>query len=91
MRKIWISIILLFILCAIPLTAFAADTLIPVGQVVGLQLQNGTVTVSDLAEDSPAKAAGVQSGDCILRIDGKAKPLPAPRTFAPIYPPAATP
>lgn len=72
MRKIWISIILLFILCAIPLTAFAADTLIPVGQVVGLQLQNGTVTVSDLAEDSPAKAAGVQSGDCILRIDGKA-------------------
>lgn len=72
MRKIWISIILLFILCAIPLTAFAADTLIPVGQVVGLQLQNGTVTVSELAEDSPAKAAGVQSGDCILRIDGKA-------------------
>ncbi len=72
MRKIWISIILLLILCAIPLTAYAADTLIPVGQVVGLQLQNGTVTVSELAADSPAKAAGVQSGDCILRIDGKA-------------------
>ena len=72
MRKIWISFLLLLILCAIPLTAYAADTLIPVGQVVGLQLQNGTVTVSELAADSPAKVAGVQSGDCILRIDGKA-------------------
>lgn len=71
MRKIWISIFLLLLLCAIPLTAYASDTLIPVGQVVGLQLQNGTVTVSDLAADSPAKAAGMQPGDCILRLDGK--------------------
>ena len=72
MRKIWISMVLLFILCAMPLAAYAVDTLIPVGQVVGLQLQNGTVTVSELTEDSPARAAGLQPGDCILRVDGKA-------------------
>lgn len=70
MRKIWISFFLLVLLCAIPLTAYASGTLVPVGQVVGLQLQNGTVTVSELAADSPAKAAGVQPGDCILRLNG---------------------
>ncbi len=72
MRKIWISFFILLLLCAIPLTAYAADTLVPVGQVVGLQLLGGSVTVSELTADSPAKAAGVQPGDCILRLDGKA-------------------
>ncbi len=71
MRKFWISICLLLLLCANCLGAYAADTLIPVGQVVGLQLLGGTVTVSHLAADSPAAAAGVQPGDCILRLDGK--------------------
>ncbi len=71
MRRIWISFCLLLLLCASAVTAYASTTLIPVGQVVGLQLQNGTVTVSELTPDSPAKQAGVQAGDCILRMDGK--------------------
>ncbi len=71
MRKIWNATILLVLLCALPLTAYAADYLVPVGEVVGLQLQNGTVTVADLSPDSPAKKAGVQCGDCILSLDGK--------------------
>ncbi len=72
MRKFWNFTVALLILCAIPFSAYATELLVPVGQVVGLQLQNGTVTVADLAPDSPAKAAGVQAGDCILRLDGSA-------------------
>ena len=52
-------------------TALAAETLIPVGRVVGLELLSDTVTVADFEEKSPAKAAGLQVGDRILSIDGK--------------------
>lgn len=76
MRKIWISIFLLLLLCtALPMVS-AADALVPVGQVVGLQLDNGKVTVADLAPDSPAKAAGVQAGDGIEAINGQAVTCP---------------
>ena len=52
-------------------TTLAAETLIPVGRVVGLELLSDTVTVADFEENSPAKAAGLQVGDRILSIDGK--------------------
>ncbi len=71
MRKIWNFGILLLLLCALTLTAYASDFLIPVGQVVGLQLQNGTVIVTELTDPSPAKEAGLQPGDCIAALDGK--------------------
>ena len=51
--------------------AFAADMLVPVGQVVGLELYNDTVTV--VAFDDTLRAArdsGLQIGDEICRIDG---------------------
>ena len=76
MRKIWISIFLLLLLCTALPTVSAADALVPVGQVVGLQLDNGKVTVADLAPDSPAKAAGVQAGDGIEAINGQAVTCP---------------
>ena len=50
----------------------AADTLIPVGQVVGLELSSGVVTVAAYDDaGSPARDAGLQIGDEILAIDGR--------------------
>ena len=53
----------------IPTNAFAADMLVPVGQVVGLELQNNTVTVAALEDGSAAQSAGVQVGDRLLSVD----------------------
>ena len=63
------AIIILFLL---PLGVQAAELLIPGGQVVGLQLQNGTVTVAafDDVHGSAARNAGFQIGDEILSING---------------------
>ena len=57
-----------------PQSVFGAQELIPVGEVVGLELQNGTVTVAGLDEQlgSSAKAAGLQIGDVLLRVDDTA-------------------
>ncbi len=49
----------------------AADMLIPVGKVIGLELQNNTVTVAAFDKTSRAEAAGIQVGDRLLSIDGK--------------------
>ena len=60
----------LLLLSFIPITA-GAQSLVPVGEVVGLELRNGCVTVAALEEGgSAAKAAGLQPGDVILSIDG---------------------
>lgn len=47
--------------------------LVAVGQVVGLQLQDGTVTVAAFDETlgEGARKAGIQAGDRIVTIDGK--------------------
>ncbi len=61
-----------FILCFILIqTVCAADFLIPGGQVIGLQLQDHTVTVCafDESPDNCAKAAGLKVGDRITKID----------------------
>ena len=56
-------------LCSI--TAFAADMLVPVGEVIGLQLYNDTVTVVAFDDSMPvARDCGLQIGDEICRIDG---------------------
>ncbi|MBQ9930527.1 MAG: PDZ domain-containing protein [Oscillospiraceae bacterium] len=61
------------LLCALSLPAkvFARE-LIPVGKVVGLELQDDTVTIAAFDENlgAAAKAAGVSVGDQIIRIDG---------------------
>ena len=63
-----------FLLCFSLLTAqvFGRE-LVAVGQVVGLQLQDGTVTVAAFDEDlgAEAKKVGIQAGDRIVSIDGK--------------------
>ena len=52
----------------------AARELVPVGQVIGLELRSGTVTVAgfDPQLGEAAKKAGLQEGDCIEKVNGKA-------------------
>lgn len=75
MKKItkWIALTLscVFLLCQ---SVSAAEYLIPVGQVVGLELEDNTVTVAAFDEDlgASAQAAGLQVGDRITRIDKQA-------------------
>lgn len=62
------------VLClyALPFDAMAADYLIPVGQVIGLELRNDTVSVAAFDDllGAQAKSAGLQIGDEIIDIDG---------------------
>ncbi len=62
------------VLCAylLPAVAFARE-LIPVGQVVGLELRDNSVTVAGLEEDTAqkTKAADLAVGDRIIAIDGR--------------------
>ena len=74
MKKIG-KCVLAAVLCLylMPLKVMAADYLIPVGQVVGLELRNDTVSVAAFDEilGSEARSAGLQIGDEIIDIDGK--------------------
>ena len=65
-------IFLIILICAT--TASATQTLIPGGQVIGLQLGDGTVTVADFDATlgTAAKAAGLAQGDRLLKIDDTA-------------------
>jgi len=75
MKRILRSIILSYLLLAsLPLQAGAAELLIPVGKVIGLQLQDDTLTVAafDDALGACARDAGIKIGDEILKIDSTA-------------------
>ncbi len=63
--------ILLLCIFAMPVNVCARE-LIPVGQVVGLELRDDTVTIAAFDENlgASAQAAGVCVGDQILSIDG---------------------
>lgn len=53
------------------ITAFAAEMLVPVGQVIGLELYNDAVTVVAFDDSMPiARESGLQIGDEICKIDG---------------------
>ena len=56
---------------SLPVTVRAEQLLIPVGRVIGIQLQSGSVTVAafDDAYGSGAREAGLRIGDEILKID----------------------
>lgn len=73
-RRIQIIAFAVFFLFLIPVDVRAADFLIPGGQIVGLQLQNGTVTVAALDDilGANARSSGIQVGDEILSINGQA-------------------
>lgn len=67
-----IAFAILFVVL-LPQQAFAAQLLVPVGQVIGLELSDDTVTVAafDDALGAAAKSAGLRIGDQILTIDGR--------------------
>ena len=59
------------VILSLPLTARAEQLLIPVGRVIGIQLQSGSVTVAafDDAYGAHAREAGLRIGDEILKIN----------------------
>lgn len=69
-NKIALALLCLWLL---PQGVSAQTLLIPVGQVVGLELGNRTVTVAAFDETlgAAAQAAGLEIGDEILSLDGK--------------------
>ena len=72
MKRKWVNTF--FVLClfaALPLRAYAAELLIPGGQIIALELRDDTVTVAafDDALGAAAREAGLQVGDEIVRID----------------------
>ena len=72
MKTIYIRVaITLMCLCFLPFHA-AGKELTPVGQVVGLELRDGSVVVASFDKElgSGCKDAGVQIGDEICKIDG---------------------
>ncbi len=71
MKRSIIRITLAVLLLALPQSVFGKE-LIPGGQVVGLELTGGAVTVAAFPENSRAQEAGVQVGDRILRLNGQA-------------------
>ena len=60
--------LIVFFLILILSTAVSAEMLIPGGQTVGLQLQDGTVTVVGVASEH-ARSAGILKGDRILKVN----------------------
>ena len=69
-NRIALALLFLFML---PQSVNAAKQLVPVGQIVGLELGNGTVTVAAFDEvlGAAAQASGLQVGDEIQSIDGR--------------------
>ena len=66
-RKLVIFILFLWML---PVCAHAADYLVPVGTLVGLQIRTDSITVAAFDEPSPARKAGLKIGDCITAVNG---------------------
>ncbi len=63
-------IVICMLLTALPVEALGAQLLIPVGKVIGLQLQDETLTVAafDEASGSCARDAGIKIGDELVKI-----------------------
>lgn len=70
-KRVWRVFVFLTLFCSLPISALGVRLLVPVGQVVGLQLQEGSVIVVAL-DDTLGQAAadsGIQPGDDIQKID----------------------
>jgi len=63
----------ILIVAVLPLQANAARMLVPVGKVIGLQLQNDILTVAayDDVWGDAARSAGLRIGDQIVKINGE--------------------
>lgn len=72
-KKLHCAMVAVLCLSMLWVEAYASQNLIPVGQVVGLELRNDSVSIAafDDALGDTARKAGLQIGDEILDIDGK--------------------
>ena len=72
-RKIHTLALAVFFLWIVPVSTEAARLLIPGGQIIGLQLQTGTVTVAafDDALGAAARDSGLRIGDELLQVNGR--------------------
>ena len=68
MKKFTNRIVVLLFIISLISTAAHAQTLIPGGQVIGLELGDGRVRIADFATETPQKA-GLQIGDEITHIN----------------------
>ena len=71
-KTIMQAVAFLLLICVLAVPALAAEELVPVGRVVGLELLGGSVTVAGFEDDSRGREAGLQEGDRILSVDGVA-------------------
>lgn len=74
MKKFGFRMVLVVICLVLSIqTVLATEFLVPGGQVIGLDIQDGTVTVAAFDENfgKAAKECGLQIGDCLLAINGK--------------------
>ena len=74
MRKFIVRFVLMtFTVCMMAQSVSAARFLVPVGQVIGLEIGEDRVTIEgfDTQLGDTARAAGLKEGDRILRIDGR--------------------
>lgn len=69
LRSIAAAVVLVYLL---PVSAWAAEFLVPVGRIIGLQLQDESVTVAafDDTFGTFAREAGIKIGDEIVTVDG---------------------
>ena len=73
-RRIHTIAFAVFFLFLLPVSTNAAQLLIPGGQIIGLQLQDGTVTVAAFDDrfGTAARTAGLKIGDEIISVENKA-------------------
>ncbi len=73
-KLVVITILLAFLVIALPVDALAADMLVPVGKVVGLHLENDSMVIAgfDSILGVRAQKAGLQVGDKLININGRA-------------------
>lgn len=71
MKRIGIAAVLAVILL-LPVTAGAEPLLVPVGQAIGLQLRDNTVTIAAFDDQlgGAAKDAGLKIGDQLVKVNG---------------------
>ena len=73
MKRMVISSALAFLLVVITPISLAEPLLVPVGQTIGLQLQDNTVTIAAFDDKlgTEAKNAGLKIGDWIVKVNGQ--------------------